>query len=252
MIKNILLTIGLLAIIVFSVWAVDVADLDVVINTHNPDLTSHFDYIWKESALDDLYLRTDGTVPLTADWDAGNSLFDITAVEFKGALIGNADTTTEVGTLTTGDMCTNDGSAVNCTTNTLAELSTALDNQATKMMSVTITNGDTAIDASVTDPVWCSGRIANNMKITAWYLNCDQSGSIVIDVWKNTWDDTPEANTDSIAGTEKPTLSSDVSNSDTSLTSMTADWDAGEQVCFEIESAATCTKCWLDFYGYLD
>jgi len=37
-------------------------------------------------------LKADGTVPLTADWNVG--LFDITAVEFKGALIGNASTVT--------------------------------------------------------------------------------------------------------------------------------------------------------------
>jgi len=45
-------------------------------------------------------LLANGTVPLTADWDAGNSLYDITAVEFKGALKGNADTVTNA-TLTT-------------------------------------------------------------------------------------------------------------------------------------------------------
>jgi len=39
-------------------------------------------------------LKADGSVPLTADWNAGNSLYDITAVEFKGALVGNADTVT--------------------------------------------------------------------------------------------------------------------------------------------------------------
>ena len=135
---------------------------------------------------------------------------------------------------------------------TLAALSTALSNQAEVQFSFTITNGDTAIDASVTDPVVCSSRIANNVKITAWYLDCDQSGSIVLDVWKNTWNDTPLTNGDSIAGTEKPTLAGDVSASDTSLSSMTADWDAGEQVCVEIESAATVTKCRVAFYGYND
>jgi len=45
-------------------------------------------------------LKADGSVPLTADWNAGNSLYDITAVEFKGALKGNADTVTNA-TLTT-------------------------------------------------------------------------------------------------------------------------------------------------------
>jgi len=43
-------------------------------------------------------LKADGSVPLTADWNVG--LFDITAVEFKGALKGNADTVTNA-TLTT-------------------------------------------------------------------------------------------------------------------------------------------------------
>ncbi len=37
-------------------------------------------------------LKADGSVPLTADWDVG--AYDITAVEFKGALKGNADTVT--------------------------------------------------------------------------------------------------------------------------------------------------------------
>src|SRR3990167_5423455 len=43
-------------------------------------------------------LLADGTVPLTADWNAGNSLYDITAVEFKGALVGNSSTTTALAT----------------------------------------------------------------------------------------------------------------------------------------------------------
>jgi hypothetical protein len=39
----------------------------------------------------------------------------------------SAHTADEVGTKTTGDLCTNDGSSVNCTINTEAELETALD-----------------------------------------------------------------------------------------------------------------------------
>uniref|UniRef100_A0A6M3IZR9 Uncharacterized protein n=2 Tax=viral metagenome TaxID=1070528 RepID=A0A6M3IZR9_9ZZZZ len=45
-------------------------------------------------------LKADGTVPLTADWNAGNSLYDITAVEFKGALVGNATTATDTASKT--------------------------------------------------------------------------------------------------------------------------------------------------------
>ncbi len=117
--------------------------------------------------------------------------------------------------------------------------------------SFTITNGDNAIDDTVTDPVACV-RIPNNSIITGWYIYADQSGSIVLDVWKDTFANHPPTNADSIAGTEKPTLSSAVTASDTSLTSMTTDWNAGDVVCIEIESAATITKCWMDFIGYND
>jgi len=47
-------------------------------------------------------------------WDTTNDEIDI-------------DITDQVGTLTTGDLCINDGSVVNCTVNTIAELETALD-----------------------------------------------------------------------------------------------------------------------------
>lgn len=49
-----------------------------------------------------------------------------------------AHTTDEVGTLTTGDLCVNDGTSVNCTVNTEAELETALD----ALDVVTVTAGD--------------------------------------------------------------------------------------------------------------
>lgn len=119
------------------------------------------------------------------------------------------------------------------------------------LYATTIDGGGSAIDDTVTDPVFCS-RIERSCTVQAYYLACDQSCSITLDVWKNTFDDTPETNSDSIAGTEKPTLSSDVSMSDTSLTSMTTDWNNGDNVCIEIESASTCERCWLNFVGYYD
>ena len=115
----------------------------------------------------------------------------------------------------------------------------------------TITNGDTAIDDTVVDPVACL-RIPVSSTITAWYIDCDKSGNIVLDVWKNTWNDTPEVSGDSIAGTEKPTLAGDVSSSDVALGSMTTDWNANDNVCIEIESAATVTKCRVQFLGVND
>lgn len=114
----------------------------------------------------------------------------------------------------------------------------------------TITGGGdgTAIDASVQDPVFCS-RINNDMTVRAWYLECNELGSIVLDVWKNTWDDTVETDSDSIASSEKPTLSNDVTNSDTGLIFMTTDWNAGDNVCIEIESSTSVDECRLIFTG---
>ena len=63
-------------------------------------------------------LLANGTVPLTADWDAGDSSYDITAVEFKGALKGNADTVTTNANLT-GDV-TSTGNATDITESVLA------------------------------------------------------------------------------------------------------------------------------------
>lgn len=78
--------------------------------------------------------------------------------------------------------------------------------------------------------------------ITGWYLNADQSGSVVIDVWKTVGIPT---NSNTITGTEKPTLSSQQQNSDTSLSTWTTAVSAGDTFGFEVESATTVTKAVL-------
>jgi hypothetical protein len=78
-----------------------------------------------------------------------------------------------------------------------------------------------------------------NCTITGWYINADQSGSVVLDVWKTVGIPT---NANSITGTEKPTLSTQQQNSDTSLSSWTTAVTAGDTFGFEVESATTVTK----------
>jgi hypothetical protein len=73
--------------------------------------------------------------------------------------------------------------------------------------------------------------------VTAWYVNADQSGSIVVDVQRAAAG-TPTSFS-SIAGTEKPSLSSQQSNSDTSLTTWTTALNAGDWLRFVVESAST-------------
>ena len=68
------------------------------------------------------------------------------------------------------------------------------------------------------------------------------SGSIVIDVWKDTFANFPPTVADSIAGTEKPTLSSQDKNQDNTLTTWTTSINQGDILAFYVDSASTLTK----------
>lgn len=81
--------------------------------------------------------------------------------------------------------------------------------------------------------------------VTAWRLVADQSGSIVIDVWKDVFASFPPAVADTIAGSEKPTLSSARSNEDTNLTTWTTALTDGDWLAFNIDSATTVQRVTL-------
>lgn len=75
--------------------------------------------------------------------------------------------------------------------------------------------------------------------VTGWRLvSGSGSGSIVIDVWKAAFANFPPTILDTVTGTEKPTLSSAETAEDLNLTTWTdVTWDAGEWLCFNIDSA---------------
>lgn len=76
--------------------------------------------------------------------------------------------------------------------------------------------------------------------IDQWHIVADQSGSAVVDVWKAAG--TIPTNGDTIAGSEKPTLSAQQINSDSALGTWTTSVSAGDVFGFEIESVTTCTR----------
>lgn len=80
------------------------------------------------------------------------------------------------------------------------------------------------------------------MTITGWTILADVSGSIVVDVWKDSYANFPPTVADTIAGTEKPTLSAVQKNQDLSLTSWTTAVAAGDILAFNVDSAATVTR----------
>lgn len=88
--------------------------------------------------------------------------------------------------------------------------------------------------------------------ITGWTLTADQSGSLVIDVWKeaSAFDGggvltNPPTVADTITASAKPTLSSQRGKTSTTLTGWTTSIAAGDTVTFNVDSASTITRAKL-------
>lgn len=78
-------------------------------------------------------------------------------------------------------------------------------------------------------------------EIQGWHIVSNVSGSAVVDVWKSSG--TIPTNVNTIAGTEKPTLSAQQLASDLSISTWTSLTVAsGDVIGFELESVATCTR----------
>ena len=88
--------------------------------------------------------------------------------------------------------------------------------------------------------------------ITGWEITSvnNTSGSIVIDLWKDTYANYPPTVADTITGSEKPTLSSATKNQDLSLTT----WGTGTSVSandvifFNVDSATLVTLIQLTIF----
>lgn len=111
------------------------------------------------------------------------------------------------------------------------------------LIQIVIGNGEDEITTSV--PVKGYVEVPVNCQVVAWTLVADDAGDIVIDVWKDTYANFPPTNTDSIAGSEKPTLSTAQKNQDVDLTTWTVDMFKGDWLAFEVESAATVKQVTL-------
>lgn len=87
-----------------------------------------------------------------------------------------------------------------------------------------------------------------NCTLYRWDLFSTLSGSIVIDVWKDSYANFPPTVADTIAGSEKPTLSSAIKNQDTNITTWTTALNIGDVLVFNIDSITTCTNVLLAIY----
>lgn len=72
--------------------------------------------------------------------------------------------------------------------------------------------------------------------IDRWTLLADQSGSIVVDLWKDTYANAPPVIGDVITASAKPTISTAVKAQSSTLTGWTATIAAGDVLAFNVNS----------------
>lgn len=83
----------------------------------------------------------------------------------------------------------------------------------------------------------------------SWRVEADQSGSIVVDVWKDTYANLPPVVGDTIAASAKPTLASAQKNEDTTLTGWTRAFAAGDWLRFNVDSITTVQRVTVSLRG---
>lgn len=81
-----------------------------------------------------------------------------------------------------------------------------------------------------------------NAKITGWEIMADQSGSIVVDLWKDTYANYPPTVADTFVGANKPTLATAQKHTYTAAAG--AEWtiNQGDIVRVNVDSATTVTR----------
>ena len=73
-------------------------------------------------------------------------------------------------------------------------------------------------------------------------LLADQSGSIVVDIWKDSYANYPPTVADTITAAAKPTISATTKYTDSTLTGWTTALTAGDTLRFNIDSVSTVTR----------
>lgn len=81
-----------------------------------------------------------------------------------------------------------------------------------------------------------------NCTITQWTLLADQTGSIVVDIWKDSYANFPPTVADSITASAKPTISSGVKGQSSTLTGWTTTFNAGDILRIHIDSATSIQR----------
>lgn len=85
-------------------------------------------------------------------------------------------------------------------------------------------------------------RIPFACTISRVTMLADQSGSIVVDIWKDTYNNFPPTDADSIAASAVPTITTAQKSEDSTLTGWTTALSADDILAFNVDSCTTITR----------
>lgn len=183
---------------------------------------------------------TDTLTLASTDLDiTGNSGTDTVTIDVKTAAITNAKRANMAQSTISGRAAAA-GTGVP-TDLTPAQVVTLL--ALTEQISININgNGDVLQTGIVPGADW---RAPYACTITGWYLFADLAGSMVVDIWKLAFASYPPLVANTITAAAKPTLSTALTNSNTSLGTWTVSIAAGDVLRFNVDSATTVTSATL-------
>jgi len=90
------------------------------------------------------------------------------------------------------------------------------------------------------------GQAAGNTHVATVADAAVTSGSIVVDIWKDTYANYAPTVADTITASAKPTLASATKSQDTTLTGWTTSLAGGDILGFKVDSAASVLKVLLE------
>lgn len=122
---------------------------------------------------------------------------------------------------------------------------TTLENASVVALNFVIDGGGSAITTGLKGFL----EIPFGMTLTGVTVLAEQSGSAVIDVWKDAYANFPPTVADTITASAKPTLSSAAKTKDTTLTGWTTSVNAGDILAFNVDSASTVQRLTIALTG---
>jgi hypothetical protein len=197
----------------------------------SPQVTGDFGVALQASATPEAILFGSANMPVTGATLGDGDYGDITVSSSGTVLSIDADT------ITTTELANNAVETANITDGhvTVAKLSTGAK---TGQITVTIDGGGSAITTGIKGDL----EIPIGVTLTAVRMLADQSGSIVVDIWKDSYANYPPTDADSITASAVPTISTATKSEDTTLTGWTTSITAGDILRFNVDSATTITR----------